>query len=274
MTAKTRPEAKLSLEERAQKRRKTRIALGRWGIGLTLVVLWEVLSRLGILDVFYWSRPSEIAVTAWQKTVKGNLLYDIWYTSGATLLGFVSGTAIGSALGLSFWWSKTYAKVAEPYLVVLNALPKLALAPVLVILFGIGFPSKVILAFLMTVVVAALSAYGGIKSVDGEMETLMYSLGASRWQVFTKVAIPWSLPWMISSLRVNIALALAGAIVGEFIASSHGVGRMIIYAGTTFDIKLVWVGVVILSALSMVMYGGVILLEKWLSKHLAIIAHE
>lgn len=264
----------LSDEESAALRRRRNVSIWRWAIGLSLFVLWEICSRQRLLDPFYWSRPSEIAAAAWLKTVKGNLIYDIWYTSGATLLGFVLGTLVGSALGLSFWWSKTYASVSEPYLVILNALPKLALAPVLVILFGIGFPSKVILAFSMTVISSALSAYGGIKSVDQEMETLMYSLGASRWQVFTKVAIPWSLPWMISSLRVNIALALAGAIVGEFIASSHGVGRMIIYAGTTFDIKLVWVGVVILSILSMLMYGGVILLEKWLSKHLAIIVHE
>ena len=106
------------------------------------------------------------------------------------------------------------------------------------------------------------------------METLMYSLGASRFQVFAKVAIPWATPWIISSLRVNIALALAGAIVGEFIASSHGVGRMIIYAGTTFDIDLVWVGVVILSLLSIAMYGGVVLLEKWLSQRLTVVVHE
>ena len=253
---------------------KSKIMLWRIFIAAALFGLWEISSRLGVMDPFYWSRPSEIVLTAFQKAARGTLLYDIWYTSGATLLGFVLGTAIGSALGLSFWWSKSYAAVSEPYLVILNALPKLALAPVLVILFGIGFSSKVILAFSMTVITSALSAYGGIKSVDAQMETLLYSLGASRFQVFSKVAIPWAMPWMISALRVNIALALAGAIVGEFIASSHGIGRMIIYAGTTFDIKLVWVGVVILSLLSIIMYAGVIVLEKWLSKHLAIIVHE
>jgi len=254
--------------------RKARVTFIRLFLALSLIALWEIASRYGVIDGFYWSRPSEIAATAWQKAVKGALLYDIWYTSGATLLGFLTGTFFGSLLGLSFWWSRSYAKIAEPYLVVLNALPKLALAPVLVILFGIGFSSKAILAFSMTVITAALAAYGGVKSVDSRMETLLYSLGASRLQVFLKVVIPWSMPWMISSLRVNIALALAGAIVGEFIASAHGIGRMIIYAGTTFDIKLVWVGVVILSLLSIVMYMGVILLEKWLATHLAATVHE
>ena len=142
----------------------------------------------------------------------------------------------------------------------------------LVILFGIGFFSKAVLAFLMTVVTSAISAYGGVKSVDPALETLMVSLGAKRRQVFSKVVVPWSMPWIISSLRINIALALAGSIVGEFISSEQGVGRMIIYAGTILDINLVWVGVFVLSILSMLMYWGVVLLEKWLSRKLAIIS--
>ncbi len=253
-------------------RRKVRI--GRLALCILLFAGWELATHMGWMDTFYWSSPSIIVKTAWQKATQGNLISDIIYTSGATLLGFVLGTVTGSLLGLSFWWSRTYADISEPYLIVLNALPKLALAPVLVILFGIGFSSKVVLAFSMTVVVSALSAFSGVKSVDPAMETLMYSLGASRMQVFSKVVIPWSMPWIISSLRVNIALALAGAIVGEFIASSRGVGRMIIYAGTTFDIKLVWVGVVVLSILSILMYWGVVLLEKWLSKQLTIVIHS
>lgn len=261
-------------DERKHARCARHIRWGRWGIGILLITGWELFTRLGLLDTYYWSSPSLIVETAVTKFQKGDLLYDIWYTSGATLIGFITGTVIGALLGLSFWWSRAWAGIMEPYLVLLNALPKLALAPVLVILFGIGFPSKAILAFSMTVITSALSAYSGVKSVDSAMETLMYSLGASRFQVFAKVAIPWATPWIISSLRVNIALALAGAIVGEFIASSHGVGRMIIYAGTTFDIDLVWVGVVILSLLSIAMYGGVVLLEKWLSQRLTVVVHE
>jgi len=261
-------------EERNLALRTKRIRRGRWLIGLFLILGWEIFTRLGWMDTYYWSSPSLIIETAVTKLQKGGLLFDIWYTSGATLIGFITGTAVGAALGLSFWWSRTYAGVMEPYLVILNALPKLALAPVLVILFGIGFSSKAILAFSMTVITSALSAFSGVKSVDPAMETLMYSLGAGKYQVFVKVAVPWAMPWIISSLRVNIALALAGAIVGEFIASSHGVGRMIIYAGTTFDIDLVWVGVAVLSLLSIAMYGGVVLLEKWLSQKLAVIVHE
>lgn len=256
-------------EEALEKRRKVRVHLGRILVGIVLFAGWELAVRAGWLDAYYWSCPSAILKTTWEQLTTGTLWNDILYTSGSTILGFLTGTAVGSLLGLSFWWSKAYAGISEPYLIVFNALPKLALGPVLVILFGIGFASKVILAFLMTVITTALYAYSGVKSVDHAMETLMYSLGAKRSQVFLKVVVPWSLPWIISSLRVNIALALAGAIVGEFIASEHGVGRMVIYAGTILDINLVWVGVFVLSILSMLMYCGVVLLEKWLSRHLA-----
>ncbi|ACX63980.1 ABC transporter permease [Paenibacillus sp. Y412MC10] len=255
-------------EEGLERRRSRRIVWGRSAVAVLVFLVWEVFTRIGLLDSYYWSSPSAILRTTWTQITEGTLLRDITYTSGSTILGFVFGTFLGALLGLSFWWSKSYAGISEPYLIILNALPKLALAPVLVILLGIGFFSKVALAFSMTVVVSALSAYSGVKSVDPDMEKLMYSLGAKRHQVFTKVVVPWSMPWIISSLRINIALALAGAIVGEFIASSQGVGRMIMYAGTILDINLVWVGVVVLSMLSMVMYWGVVVLEKWLSKGL------
>lgn len=255
-------------EEGLERRRSRRIVWGRAAVAVLVFLVWEVFTRIGLLDSYYWSSPSAILRTTWTQITEGTLLRDITYTSGSTILGFVFGTFLGALLGLSFWWSKSYAGISEPYLIILNAMPKLALAPVLVILLGIGFFSKVALAFSMTVVVSALSAYSGVKSVDPDMEKLMYSLGAKRYQVFTKVVVPWSMPWIISSLRINIALALAGAIVGEFIASSQGVGRMIMYAGTILDINLVWVGVVVLSLLSMVMYWGVVVLEKWLSKGL------
>lgn len=258
--------------ETKEKRLRRRVLAGRILVGVFLFAGWEFFTRIGWMDSYYWSCPSMILSTAWVQMTRGTLLRDIVYTSGSTLIGFIGGTLTGALLGLSFWWSKTYAGISEPFIIILNALPKLALGPVLVILFGIGFFSKVVLAFLMTVVTSAISAYGGVKSVDPALETLMVSLGAKRRQVFSKVVVPWSMPWIISSLRINIALALAGSIVGEFISSEQGVGRMIIYAGTILDINLVWVGVFVLSVLSMLMYWGVILLEKWLSKRLAIIS--
>lgn len=242
------------------------ITLWRWGLLAALIILWEAGSQLQLIDPFFFSSPTEIWKTAVIKWQSGSLWRDIAYTGASTLLGFVLGTMVGSAIGLCFWFSRPVALVAEPWLIVLNALPKLALAPVLVIWFGIGFSSKVVLAFLMTVVVSAMSAYGGVQSVDPALETLMVSLGARRRQIFTQLIIPTAMPSVITGLRVNIALAMAGSIVGEFIASDRGLGRMIVYAGTTFDLKLVWVGVVVLSIVSVMMYAGVVLLEKLLMR--------
>ena len=251
-------------ESRAPEKRIIR--LWRWGLLIALILMWEAGSRLGWLDAYFFSSPTEIVRTTLVKGRTGGLSRDILYTGMSTLLGFVLGTVIGSLVGLLFWFSRRTALVAEPWLVVLNALPKLALAPVLVILFGIGFSSKVVLAFLMTVITAAISAWSGAKAVDPALSTLLFSLGARRGQVFLHLVVPSSMPWIISGLRVNIALSMAGAIVGEFIASDRGLGRMIVYAGTVFDLKLVWVGVVVLSILSVLMYLAVVLLEKLLGR--------
>jgi NitT/TauT family transport system permease protein len=126
--------------------------------------------------------------------------------------------------------------------------------------------SKVAVATALTLVVSTLTAYAGVKALDADSEKLFYSLGATRLQVFRKLVIPFCLPWIISVLRVNIGLALTGAIVGEFIASQHGLGRTILYAGQTYDIALVWVAVLVLSTLAMVMYAAVSWLESTLRK--------
>jgi NitT/TauT family transport system permease protein len=253
-------------DEGAERRIRRRSTVWRWAIALGIVLGWEIFTRLKIIDPYYFSSPSRIASTAYIAATQGTLFVDIGYTSASTIVGFVIGVTGGALLGLSTWWSRVYGRVSEPYLVTFNAIPKLALAPILIILFGIGFESKVALAVALTIVPAAMAAYGGVKSVDKDLETLLFSLGATRFQVFAKVVVPWTMPWIVSSLRVNIGLALAGAIVGEFIASRFGVGRMILYAGQVMDINLVWVGVVVLSILALVMYAAVMTAERYLLK--------
>ncbi|WP_100486704.1 ABC transporter permease [Sporolactobacillus pectinivorans] len=243
-----------------------RALAGQIFVGLFIIFLWEFSTRIGWLDSYYWSSPSTIVRTGWVAITEGTLLQDLAYTSGATIAGFILGTVVGSALGLSFWWSELYSRITEPYLIAINAVPKLALAPVLVIMFGIGFDSKVVLAFLMTVIVASIAAYSGVKNVDRDLEKMLLSLGARRHHIFFKVVIPSSVPWMVSTLKINISLALAGTIVGEFISSQQGIGRMILYAGQILNIDLVWVGVIVLSVLSIVMYLGTVWLERLLMR--------
>jgi len=201
--------------------------------------LWEIAARAGWIDAFFWSQPSAIANTMAIFFTTGDAWTDISFTFRSTIFGFLLGTTVGSLLGLSFWWSRNYAAIVQPYIICLESIPKLALAPLIILVFGIGLPSKVAVATALTLVVSTLTAYAGVKALDPDGEKLFYSLGASRLQVFRKLVVPFCLPWIISVLRVNIGLALTGAIVGEFIASQHGLGRAILYAGQTYDIALV-----------------------------------
>jgi len=230
------------------------------------VALWEIAATRGWLDAFFWSQPSAIAHTMGIFFTQGNAFVDIAYTFRSTIMGFVIGTTLGAVLGMSFWWSRNYAMIMQPYIICLESIPKLALAPLIILVFGMGLASKVAIATALTLVVSTLTAYSGVQAVDRDQEKLFYSLGASRWQVFTKLVAPSCIPWVISILRVNIGLALTGSIVGEFVASQHGLGRTILYAGQTYEIALVWVAVLVLSTLSIVMYVAVSWLERILRK--------
>ena len=227
---------------------------------------WEVAARAGWLDAFFWSKPSAIWKTLIVFFTEGDAWVDIGFTFRSTILGFIIGTTAGSLLGLSFWWSRNYAAVAQPYIICFESMPKLALAPLVILVFGLGVTSKVVIAVALTIVVSTLTTYAGVKALDPDGEKLFYSLGASRWQVFRKLVVPACLPWTISVLRVNIGLALTGAIVGEFISSQHGLGRTIFYAGSTYEISLVWVAVFVLSTLAVIMYAAVSWLESVLRK--------
>ncbi|HEY7244789.1 MAG TPA: ABC transporter permease [Xanthobacteraceae bacterium] len=236
------------------------------GILIGVLALWEIAARAGWIDAFFWSYPSQIAGTMTTFFTTGDAWTDISFTFRSTILGFLLGTTAGSLLGLSFWWSRNYAAIVQPYVICLESIPKLALAPLIILVFGIGLVSKIAVATALTVVVSTLTSYAGVKALDPDGEKLFYSLGATRMQVFRKLVVPFCLPWIISVLRVNIGLALTGAIVGEFIASQHGLGRAILYAGETYDIALVWVAVLVLSTLAMVMYATVSWVEGLLRK--------
>ncbi len=236
------------------------------GVLIGAIGLWELAADIGIIDAFFWSKPSAIYKTLTIFFTQGDAFTDIAFTFRSTLFGFLIGTTAGSLIGLSFWWSRNYAAVMLPYIICFESLPKLALAPLVVLVFGLGLASKVAIATALTVVVSSLTTYAGVKALDPDGEKLFYSLGATRLQVFRKLVVPFCLPWIISVLRVNIGLALTGAVVGEFIASEHGLGRAILYAGQTYDIALVWVAVLVLSCLAMVMYVAVSWLERGLRK--------
>src|SRR5438105_11011651 len=201
------------------------------GILVGGIAAWEFGARAGLIDSFFWSQPSAIFETLIIFFTAGDAWTDIGFTFRSTILGFLLGTTAGSLFGLSFWWSRNYAAIVQPYIICFESIPKLALAPLIVLVFGIGLPSKVAIACALTLVVSTLTTYAGVKAIDPDGEKLFYSLSASRMQVFRKLVVPFCLPWVISVLRVNIGLALSCTIVGEFIASQQWLGRAILYAG-------------------------------------------
>src|SRR5579862_8553685 len=231
------------------------------GILVGGIALWQAAADFGWIDGFFWSKPSAIYDTLIKFFTEGEAWTDIGFTFRSTIFGFLLGTTCGSLLGLSFWWSRNYAAIVQPYIICFESMPKLALAPLIILVFGLGLASKVAIAIALTFVISTLTAYAGVKALDPDGEKLFYSLGATRWQVFRKLVVPFCLPWIISVLRVNIGLALTGAIVGEFISSEHGLGRTIFYAGSTYEIALVWVAVFVLSALAVIMYAVVSWIE-------------
>lgn len=240
------------------------VMVGRIGIAVGAIALWEVLARLHVINPFLWSQPSAIAAEFRRALMDGSLYVDASFTFTATIWGFVIGTVSGSAIGLSFWWSTWYAKVMEPFLIVFEGLPKLALAPIVVLALGLGIASKIGMAVALTIVISALTTYSGMRAVDRDLVRLVFALGATRWQVFSKVILPGTFPAILSAMRINIGLALAGAIVGEFIGSQHGLGRSIDYAGQTYNVALIWSGVFTLSLLSVALY----IVTSWLENTL------
>ncbi|PAU76525.1 ABC transporter permease [Halomonas salipaludis] len=233
------------------------------GAGLALVIiLWQVGVNVGWINSFLMGSPVGIAGEAWRLIQSGQLLNDTIATVYATVVGFLAGSILGSICGLLLWFSRSVARIIDPFMVALNGLPKIALAPMIIIWFGSGMFSKIMLAFVATFVVALLSAYQGTHQIDRNLINLMRSLGASRRAVFTKVVAPATLPWIISAFRLNIGFALIAEIGGEFISSDRGLGRMIFVAGNLFNLNVVWVGVIMLMIVAIVLYVIVSQVEK------------
>ncbi|TVP48149.1 MAG: ABC transporter permease [Halomonas sp.] len=225
------------------------------GAGLALVIImWQVGVSVGWINSFLMGSPVGIANEAWRLIQSGQLLNDTVATVYATVVGFLAGSILGSIAGLLLWFSRTTARIIDPFVVALNGLPKIALAPMIIIWFGSGMFSKIMLAFVATFVVALLSAYQGTHQIDRNLINLMRSLGANRREIFTKVVAPATLPWIISAFRLNIGFALIAEIGGEFISSDRGLGRMIFVAGNLFNLNVVWVGVIMLMIVAIVLY--------------------
>ncbi|TDT99658.1 NitT/TauT family transport system permease protein [Azorhizobium sp. AG788] len=240
----------------------SRVALYQIALLLALLALWEAGVALGWLPVFLYGRPSGVIAKGWQLILSGELARDAALTAWEAIAGFAIGTVLGSAAGLTLWLFPTGAAVLRPYMIALNGLPKIALAPLIIVWFGIGLGSKIAIAAIITFIVALITAQQGAKEVDADLVKLMRSLGASRLRTWRTVIVPGAMPWIVSAFRLNVGFALIGAVVGEYIASKEGLGYMIYYAGVLYDLNAVWVGIAALMGVALAMYGVIDLIER------------
>lgn len=235
-----------------------------WQIFFVLFFLaaWEVLARVGVINTFLLSSPSAIWVLFLEYLKDGSIFTHIGISVWETVLGFVIGTAIGIVIAICLWWSKTFAKICDPFLVVLNALPKTALAPILIVWAGAGIKGIVVIAVTISVVTTILSAYNYFINVEEEKVQMLRSFGATKYQILTKLILPSNIGNIINIIKINIGLSWVGVIVGEFLVSRYGIGYLIVYGGQVFRLDLVMMGVVVLAVCAWIMYEIINLIEK------------
>ena len=248
-------------------KRETRLVyFSRFLLLLLLVGLWEVLARLNIIDSFISSSPSRIVKTIKELFIENDLMRHIGVTMYETSLGFFIAVGVGYLVALLLWWSERTRRILEPYIVVLNSLPKIALGPIIIVWFGSGSKAIIFMAVLIGIIVAIMTMLNGFLSTDKNKILLLKSMGANKMQVLVKLVIPGSLPTLISMLKISVGMAWVGSIMGEYLVSRAGLGYLIVYGGQVFKLDLVMASTVVLCVLATFMYGLVALLEKCIIK--------
>lgn len=240
---------------------KIAILITQISIVVIFITLWEILARTGKIDSFITSQPSRILNT-FLNLSSNDLLQHLKITLIETFAGFFIGTILGVIIAVILWWSPFMSKVSEPFLVVLNSLPKIALGPVIIIWVGAGMPAIIVMALAISLIVTILDILNGLLNTDKEKIKMVKTFNANKWQMLTKVVLPANISTLFNTLKVNIGLSLVGVISGEFLVSKGGLGYLIVYGGQVFKLDLVMTSVIILSVLAALMYEGVELLQK------------
>ncbi|MGD6944167.1 ABC transporter permease [Cytobacillus gottheilii] len=236
-------------------------------IFIVFFAIWEIASQLQWIDPLIFSSPSKVWALFLDKMADGSLLGDLSYTLGETVLGFILGTLLGTLLAAVLWWSPMLSKILDPYLVILNSMPKVALGPILIVALGPSFTSIVAMGAIISVIITTIVVYTAFREVDPNYVKVMQTFGGTRKQIFKEAILPSSFPVIISTLKVNVGLSWVGVIVGEFLVASKGLGYMIIYGFQVFNFTLVMLALLVIAVLATVMYQLVELLEKKLIRN-------
>jgi len=244
------------------KMKKYCVILTRLVILIAFFSFWEIAGRLKWIDSFLTSTPTKMYASLIQIYAEGTLLYNIFITCYETVIGFVLGTILGALIAILLWWSDFVSKVLDPYLIVLNALPKVALAPIIIFWVGNGIKAIIVIALLISIVVTIISILSGFKEVDEDKIKLLKTFGASKLQILINLIIPASIPTLISALKINVGLSWVGVIMGEFLVAKNGLGFLIIFGGQISQLDMVMMSIVILSILAYIMYEIVAFIER------------
>lgn len=248
------------------KKEKCLILFLQIGLLIVFILLWELLTQFKVIDAFYYSSPSRIINMIGVIFNSGEMFAHIGTTLLETVLGFTLSTIIGTAVAILFWLSERLRRIFEPYMIVLNSLPKIALGPLIIIWFGTGLKSIIFMCILICVIITTISMLNSFLSCDVDKILLMKSMHASKAQIFLMLIFPNSFGDLISVLKINVGLSWVGTIMGEYLASKAGLGYLIVYGGQVFNTNLVMASTVILCVLTSLMYFAVYKLESVFKK--------
>ncbi|MBE5731524.1 MAG: ABC transporter permease [Clostridiales bacterium] len=246
---------------RALKIHKISVIALRISILILFLLVWELFSSCGIIDSFFFSSPSRI-IKLFISMDKSSLLKHIGITLFECICAFTISMCLAMVLAVLLWWSDFLRKILDPYIVIINSLPKIALGPLIIIWVGIGKKAIITMGVLICIIVALTTMLSGFISADPDKIFLLRSMGATKLQILTKLVIPSALPSIVSALKVTIGLAWVGTIMGEYLVSGAGLGYLIIYGGAVFKLDLVMLSTVILCILAGAMYAVVSFIEK------------
>lgn len=248
------------------KKTKRKILITRILILVIFIASWQIAANLKWIDPFLTSSPTRVIESFVSLYEGGGLIKHIAVTCYETILGFSLGTILGSLIAVILWWSPFVSKILDPYLVVLNALPKVALAPIIIFWIGNGIPAIIVIALLISVITTIISVLTGFNEIDKEKIMLMNTFRATKIQILRYLIFPYSIPILISALKINVGLSWVGVIMGEFLVAKNGLGFLIVYGGQVAQLDMVMMSIVILSAIAFIMYEVVAIVENKLIK--------
>lgn len=258
-------EHKLYLKKKKQLKRL--VLMTQIIIFVVFIALWEIASYYRLINPFLTSSPSNVIKTIIRLNTEGNLFNHIFVTTYETIISFILGTVIGLVIASLMWWNKFIAKVFNPYLTVINSLPKVALGPILIIWTGANMTSIVLMALLISVIITIISVYHGFSNSDENKIKLLKSFRATKWQIFIHLVLPSNMKTISNALKINISMSLIGVIMGELLVSKEGIGYLIMYGSQVFNLNLVMTGIILLCIVSFVMYYIIVIIEKKFIKY-------